>query len=440
MQLKIRTKEFKVMIVVFFIGLILPFFLTHQNFKIYDSINRGLEFWDKEHILIAMFKLVFLNTLRAIPIYISMFLMFDSIELIKKEKVKIIEKILFILPVIPIMYKLIDFFYEIHLPIGKTSILGILWFCYYIRFNFKTINFLQKNLVFLSFIVGLQWLDVSGYFNFLGVGEITSDLNKVIDFMGGQLISSLLCISFFIFFTSNSILLLYFFKGQENIIARYESELENRHLKEVQQVVHDLKTPIFSIGTLLEVLMLQEEDERKKNYLNRIGDSIEKTNLMISEILKFKSKKPILIDDMMNFVFSFLSVHKNLKKIIYNNYTEKNHRIYGNRVLLSRIIINIIVNAWEANSEKVIVTIKGYRKYTVIKIEDYGDGIEDGNLEKLLQEGFSTKDSSGKGLSFVNKAIKEFGGKIFILKKIEKGLNVFVVLKGEVKNEKSINC
>ncbi|MGL5765578.1 MAG: ATP-binding protein [Sarcina sp.] len=431
MEIKLEEKKIKFVLITLFWGMILPIFLTHQNFKIYDSITKALELWDKEHLLIGMLKLVIMNTLRSIPMYIAIFLLFDSIEIIKNGKKRNFEKVLLILPIIPIAYSLIKIFYDIQLPVGKTSILGVLWFCYYVKFDLKNITYVEKYLVFLSFIVGLQWLDVSKFFNFLGVGEITSDLNKAISFMEADVIVTLICISFFSFFTLFSILLLHFFKGQEERIARSRSEMENRHLKEVQLLVHDLKTPIFSVGALLETLTLQEEDERKKLYLKKMEDSIEKTNIMISEILSVKSEKPIEIEEMMKFIFSFLSVHKNIEGITYKSYLKKDYKLKGNRILLSRVIINLIVNSWEANSSVVNIMVKDYKKRLIIQIDDYGDGIDIDNINELIKDGVSTKKSSGKGLSFVVKTIKDMDGKIYFIKKIKMGTKIYIILKGD---------
>ncbi len=344
MKIEINKRELTLSIIIFLLGLLLPFFIKYTNIDIYGSINTALELWDKEYLLIAMFKLVLLNSLNTFPIYLSMFILFDAIKIIHKNKVKYLEKIIFTILIIPITYKLISLMYSVNLLMGKTSILTIFWFYYYARFNFKSVSLLEKCYVFLIFIIGLHWLDMNTFFNFLGVGEITSDLNRVINFMDAKLIVSLLSTLFFLFFTSFSILILYFFKCQEEKILRFQSETENRSLKETQQLVHDLKTPIFSIGALLELLKLQETDKRKIKYLDRIENSLNKTNIMIGEILDIKSKSSVSINDVMNFVFSFLSSHKNIDKVSYKNYTKEEFQINGNKGLLSRCIINLIVN------------------------------------------------------------------------------------------------
>lgn len=428
-----KKKELILSIFVFLLSLLFPIYFSHQNLEIYEFIDKGLEFNDKEYIIVAMFKLVFLNTVRSFPTYISMLILFDSIKINFREKEKIIIKIIIISLLIPITYIFIDYIYKISMPLGKTSIFGILWFFYYAKLDFKNINFFQKITVFLFFIVGLQWLDISPYFNILRIGEITLYLNQAIEFMGAELITIVLCMSFFLFFSVISILFLYFFKLQEEIIMRQKSEFENRYLKEVQQLVHDLKTPIFSIETLLEVLLLQEESEYKIRYFNKIEESLEKVNIMISEILNSKLKKPFSIEDMMNFVFSFLSVSNN--KINYKNYSKEKDEIYGNRIIISRAIINLITNSWEANSTKVDIVVKKYGKFILISIEDDGDGIGENSIQNLMTEGISTKSSSGKGLAFVSKVIEDYNGKFYMLKQ-KKGVKNYIIFKGVGANEK----
>ncbi|MGO2118282.1 MAG: sensor histidine kinase [Fusobacterium sp.] len=429
-QVNINNRELKKAIIAFLLGLLFPIIFKHENLKIYDSIIYGLDNWDKEYILIAMFKLVFLNTVRSYPIYLSMIMLFDTFSIKKRGKKVIYRKMILISMMIPLAYIIINMFYNIYLPFGKTSILGLIWFFYYVRLDFENVNSIEKYFVFLFFIIGLQWLDVSTYLNFLGVGEITLFLNQAINFMGAKRITTILCMSFFFVFILVSVLLLYFFKWQEENINRQKSEIENRYLREIQHVVHDLKTPIFSIGTLVEILDMQETNEKHKEYFSRIENSLEKLNLLIEEILYKNVRKIVNVKDIIDLTLSILSVNEKSKDINVENFIYKKHKIYGNRIVLSRVLINIITNSWEANSKTVDLVLKEYNNKIVIKIEDYGDGIE-GTVDKLMEEGFSTKNSSGKGLTFVKNVLEEIGAKYYIFKK-KKGVTTYIVLEGEI--------
>ncbi|MGL5190824.1 MAG: ATP-binding protein, partial [Cetobacterium sp.] len=115
----------------------------------------------------------------------------------------------------------------------------------------------------------------------------------------------------------------------------------------------------------------------------------------------------------------------------YKSYLKKDYKLKGNRILLSRVIINLIVNSWEANSSVVNIMVKDYKRRLIIQIDDYGDGIDIDNINELIKEGVSTKKSSGKGLAFVVKTIKEMDGKIYFIKKTKMGTKIYIILKGD---------
>lgn len=424
-----KINNLKNTLIIFLIGILFPLILTHSNLNIYGSIHSALNNWDKEFLIIAIFKLVFLNTLRAFPTYVLMLILFESIEITFNGKKRPFEKNVIVLLVLPIMYVLTNLFYHLELSIGKTSILCVIWFFFYTKFDLKTIHTFEKYLILLFFITGVQWIDVSSYFSFLSVGEITKELNSVINFMDANFLVKMLCGAFFLFFTLISILLLYFFKCQDETLNSQQAQLENRYLKETQQLVHDLKTPLFSIGTLIEILKMKEEDPYSIGYLDRIEATLDKTNIMIGEILDINSKRVFHINDVVKFVFSFLSANKNINSVNCFNYLNSDSKIYANKILVSRAIINLITNSWEAHSKNINFTLKDYKKYILLKISDDGVGISNQYLSKLGIDGFSKKGSTGKGLHFVKKVIEDINGNVYFVTK-EKGLDIYLIFKG----------
>ncbi|MBC2855021.1 HAMP domain-containing histidine kinase [Cetobacterium sp. 2A] len=422
----IKKEQFHFGMLMIFIGIIMPIHFNHENLEIYNLISKSLEKWDKEFIIVATFKIVFLNTIRAFPNYIAIFTIIDSITLKVNQKKLFFLKFLPIALVMPLIYFFIKIFFNIELTIGKSSILGLGWVYYYSRFNFKRTNIPKKSLGLLVFMMGIQWLDITSYFQILGTGELTSDLHKASEFMETTTILNILGLVFFILLTSFSILLLSIFKSQEKAMHIFEKELENRYMKEARYLVHDLKTPLFSIRTLVEVLKMQEENEKKIEYYSKIENSLDKTNLMISEILKTNLKTPVKISEIFDFIFSYLSTHNGISKIKYENYLSNDYIIQANRILLCRAIINLIINAYEVSKDKVEIVIKDYKKYFYIIIKDEGPGISDEDILRIYNDGFSTKNSTGLGLSFVNKVLEEHECKIFFKKGTDIGTKVYL--------------
>ena len=124
--------------------------------------------------------------------------------------------------------------------------------------------------------VGIQWLDITRYFSILDyktTGELLFDIKNIAFLMKAEHMLDLIGILFFILFFTFAILLSIIFFNQEKRQKMYIKEtevaktlsdlklkeIENRYFKEIQYLVHDLKTPLFSIGTLIEILDMQEE-------------------------------------------------------------------------------------------------------------------------------------------------------------------------------------
>ncbi|WP_252232543.1 MULTISPECIES: ATP-binding protein [Clostridium] len=88
---------------------------------------------------------------------------------------------------------------------------------------------------------------------------------------------------------------------------------------------------------------------------------------------------------------------------------------------LYRIISNIVNNAVKAMKETGILIIKTYdiKDYVVIIIENNGPKIEEKNICKIFEAGFTTKNNTeknhGYGLSIVKELIEKYGGNINLI-------------------------
>lgn len=98
---------------------------------------------------------------------------------------------------------------------------------------------------------------------------------------------------------------------------------------------------------------------------------------------------------------------------------EKNlHLVAAPREELKRVLINLVVNASEAISDNGIIEIEVQSidlERISIKIIDNGSGFSEEALKNLFKKGFTTKpEGSGRGLSFAQKKIREWGGSLFV--------------------------
>ncbi|MEG1365305.1 MAG: HAMP domain-containing sensor histidine kinase, partial [Cetobacterium sp.] len=161
--------------------------------------------------------------------------------------------------------------------------------------------------------------------------------------------------------------------------------------------------------------VINDSRKYKDDILNQVVD-----------ILKTNLKTPVKISEIFDFIFSYLSTHNGISKIKYENYLSNDYIIQANRILLCRAIINLIINAYEVSKDKVEIVIKDYKKYFYIIIKDEGPGISDEDILRIYNDGFSTKNSTGLGLSFVNKVLEEHECKIFFKKGTDIGTKVYL--------------
>ena len=439
------------------LGLILPNLLIENTLIIYEKLEKAINLWDKEYVLYAAFYHIFINTIKSFPIFLSVFLLMDSTKIKINGKENIYVNYIFGFILIQIYYIII---YKIHYDrehyFGKVAILEMLYLFIYSIKKLKVINIIKRNIILLTIFIGIQWLDITNYFEILeyrNVGEIFLDLKAIAELLDATFLLNMIGFVFFFLFFSFSISLLLTFLNQEKTKEIYKKEAEtaeafselkiqeaeNRYLKEVQYLVHDLKTPLFSISTLIEILTIGEEDNKKLEYYNRIQNSLERCNTLITEMLRNDKKKFVEIEKIFDFIFSYLSTHKSIKKIKFYNLAPK-VKLKMNKIVFARAITNLIINAYEATldnqEQKIIIRVKNYITNLLIIIEDNGVGMEKKQISNIFEKGYSTKLSSGLGLNFVKKVIDEHGGKIIIKSKKKVGTKFYLIFgKENFKND-----
>lgn len=456
-RIKLYEKEFLLGIVMVIFSIIFPIFLLPYIFNSYDYLSKAIDFWSVEYLIYSASYLVFFNTIKSFPIFFSVFLLMDSIVIKINKKEKRFLNIIFGFTLIQIIYFLIyRFHYDMDYYFGKVAILEMIYISLHSMRRFKIISLVKRNIVLFLIFIGIQWLDITRYFSVLdyrNAGEVFFDLKAIAELLDATFLLDMIGFFTFFLFFSFSVSLLLIFLNQEKTKNIYEKEkkmaeafselavqeTENRYLKEIQYLVHDLKTPLFSIGTLVEILSIGEENSKKIEYYNRIQNSLEKCNIMISEILRGNKRNYVEIDEVFNFIFSYLSTHKSIEQIKFYNLAPKT-RLKMNKIVFVRAIINLIVNAYEATLNKttpeIVIRVKNYISNLVIVIEDNGVGMEKNQIKNIFEKGYSTKKSSGIGLNFVKTVVEEHNGKIIVRSKRKLGTKFYLIFGREsFKNE-----
>ena len=89
------------------------------------------------------------------------------------------------------------------------------------------------------------------------------------------------------------------------------------------------------------------------------------------------------------------------------------------------------------NNGSVNITVKMSGKQIVIIIEDDGIGIDEDSIDRIWEAGFSTKNSTGLGLGFVEGVINNHGGLLELISVKGKGTKLIITLQEADQSEQN---
>jgi signal transduction histidine kinase len=344
--------------------------------------------------------------------------------------------------------------------IGQLMVISMLFFIQ--NFIPKQKNYYVIYSVILFFVLmAISWMQLIPAFSKFGVGtnDIAISLKTTDQYLTGSYLLNTLAIIFMLLFLMISMtltfLVLLLNKQISTVkkIQEHESELkaakvalvESKVYEEINSLVHDLKTPLSTLEGLTSLIKMRSQHKKLTSidhYLDRMSTSIQKMNDMISEILYEDNKQPISVKELLEYVTSHLILAKS-DIAIEVSIEEEVPNIYVNKIRFSRAVSNILENAIASLNEKagiIHVNVKKEDRKVFIQIVDNGSGIESAHLDSIWHDGFSTKNSSGIGLSFVKNVVESHFGTIDVSSVPGSHTRMTILLpiyeEGEISNER----
>lgn len=424
---------------------------------IYNMMEMVTERKDSSYLLIAMVILFAMNCIRTTPMYLGAILLVEGIEIRIRNKEIIVSKVLIAIIVMIAEYHLIETLVGADYDFGTPAIVSLCLVFILKKMHMFGVSIFSKGVIIATVILTMQTLTTIPaltQFGF-GRGEIAVDIKQLSVLLGYS--DKLIMFSLFLF---GSILCFFFVviklvkdEYQLKISAQQKAEMESRlttarlealelrTLKEIQNLVHDLKTPLTTVQGLASLCELLEKDDRIKEYQSRIVSSVDSMNSMISEILYEDRKNIVTVRELFNTISTYIAINEKMsREVRYENHCS-NNRLRANKIRLIRAIINVIENSSAAVSDlkekqpDILLKAEMDQDRICITITDNGIGILPEELEKIWDSGFSAKGSTGLGLSFTRSVIENHGGEIQIQSSRKHGGTVVSIWLKEEKFE-----
>lgn len=213
--------------------------------------------------------------------------------------------------------------------------------------------------------------------------------------------------------------------------------------KAVEDISHQLKTPLTSIRILLDNLEETEMDSKmRKECIHDISKQIENMNFLTITLLKLArfdagvvtmKKESISLQELFSKIKSDLGVLLELKNQTLLVDDGKDIELMGDYSWQIEAFTNIVKNCSEHSKEGATIEVHFHETpfYSKIQIQDHGEGISKKDIKHIFERFYKSsnanKDSIGIGLSLAKTIIEANEG--YITCRSEEGVGTTFEIK-----------
>lgn len=235
-------------------------------------------------------------------------------------------------------------------------------------------------------------------------------------------------------------------KSFNAMFQRLEKAFEAEH-QFTSDVSHELRTPVSVILAQCELSLEEsrsgEEYEQALHTIQRQGRKMSK---LINQMLDFtrlemQSERFVcqtldLTELVRAVCFDMALIQE--KEIVLNYEVQEQVEFHGNHQLLSRMLTNLISNAYRYGKEQghIFVSLKRQEQEIELSVSDDGMGIAPEEQEKIFRRFYQADHSrsgsgTGLGLSMVYEIVQFHEGTISVESELEKGSSFIVKFKNK---------
>jgi two-component system phosphate regulon sensor histidine kinase PhoR len=214
----------------------------------------------------------------------------------------------------------------------------------------------------------------------------------------------------------------------------------------VDNASHELKTPISVLRGIVETLLEEEEDQRKRHFLEKALRRIEQMQNLVEDLLtltKLESGRERLnlsefkLRELVEEVYDSLDQEFVKREVSFENLVSEDFKMFADRQKLFLLLRNLIDNAVKYNKRggKVWVRAKKEENKQILEVEDTGIGIPPEHVPFIFERFYRVDKGrsremggTGLGLSIVKHIVFLHGGEITVNSKPGEGSRFSVMI------------
>jgi signal transduction histidine kinase len=202
-------------------------------------------------------------------------------------------------------------------------------------------------------------------------------------------------------------------------------------------IAHEINNPLEGIAnylTLAREALDRGDTDGARRRLEGVGQGLERAARVVRQVLAHADpteapKGPLDLNRVLAETTEFVRSRPEFARVRFElALDESSLTVLGSPIMLGQVALNLVVNACEAQPAGGEVRVSSRRDdgRAVAEIADRGPGIKDADRARIFEPFFSTKNSTGLGLSICHTIVGQHGGVLEALPR-EDGGTVFRV-------------
>ena len=190
-------------------------------------------------------------------------------------------------------------------------------------------------------------------------------------------------------------------------------------------IAHEINNPLEGMANWLSLARTELQRgnaEAAAAHLGRAREGLDRAAGIVHQVLAQSdpAKAPwvtVDLNQVLRETEQFLESRKEFAGVAFGLELERAPLLVrGNAVMLAQVAVNLVLNACEAQPRGGEVRIRSQRvgSRAVAEIADRGHGVSEADRLRIFEPFFSTKDSSGLGLSICHSIVQQHDGELTV--------------------------
>ena len=191
-------------------------------------------------------------------------------------------------------------------------------------------------------------------------------------------------------------------------------------------IAHEINNPLEGMAnylSLTEGALARGDLESGRRRLEGVKQGLERAASVVRQVLAHADpartpKTPVDLARVFAETTEFVRSRAEFARVRFETALEEKPLVVeGSPIMLGQVAVNLILNACEAQPEggEVVVCARRESDRVVVEVADRGPGVPEADRERIFEPFFSTKDSTGLGLSVCHSIVRQHEGELAAL-------------------------